>query len=254
MAKQTGLVQISGSIDNLSFFKGKDGYQVRKKTGVSASRLANDPAFRRTRENMAEFSSAAKTSKLFRTALRDAAAVASDGKIVARLNAKFLEAIRLDSTNPRGQRNIIDGEATVLRGFEFNSNVAFNTVFQSQFDAVINRTTGICLFKADAYVPETSIGYIKDATHYRLVLVVAAIDFEQKRYVTGKSVTVYLPMNSNVLTDPFELDAELPPNNTNPIFMAIAIEFASLSNDGKYYALDNGAFNTCTIVDVNTPV
>ena len=33
---------------------------------------------------------------------------------------KWLEVIQEDLTNPRGQRNVIDGEAELLEGFEFN--------------------------------------------------------------------------------------------------------------------------------------
>ncbi len=42
---------LKGVVDNISFFKTKDGYQARKKTGVDGAAIAKDPRFERTRGN-----------------------------------------------------------------------------------------------------------------------------------------------------------------------------------------------------------
>lgn len=63
MAKQSGILPLEGTIGNISFFKTKDGFLARQKGGVSAQRIATDPAFARTRENMAEFTKAGKASQ-----------------------------------------------------------------------------------------------------------------------------------------------------------------------------------------------
>jgi hypothetical protein len=34
----------------------------------------------------------------------------------------MVKVIQADATNSRGQRNVIDGEAEMLEGFEFNKN------------------------------------------------------------------------------------------------------------------------------------
>jgi hypothetical protein len=51
MARQTGLIKIKGTLDNVNFYKSKDGDLARMKTSVDGTRIANDPAFERTREN-----------------------------------------------------------------------------------------------------------------------------------------------------------------------------------------------------------
>jgi hypothetical protein len=48
MAKQSGIIQLEGTIDNITFHKSQDGYIAKKKGGVSGSRIATDPAFQRT--------------------------------------------------------------------------------------------------------------------------------------------------------------------------------------------------------------
>ncbi len=61
MAKQIGIIKLKGKIGDLSYYKTKDGHLAREKGGVDAERIKNDPAFERTRENGAEFGSAAKS-------------------------------------------------------------------------------------------------------------------------------------------------------------------------------------------------
>jgi len=46
---------LKGPIGDISFYKSKDGYLARSKGGVDKSRIKNDPAFQRTRENGSEF-------------------------------------------------------------------------------------------------------------------------------------------------------------------------------------------------------
>ena len=64
MGRQDGVVQLTGGVGNLSFYKTQDGYMARKKTGVSAKRIKSDPAFARTRENIAEFTRLGQDSLL----------------------------------------------------------------------------------------------------------------------------------------------------------------------------------------------
>ena len=64
MARQNGILKITGKLDDLSFYKSKDGFLVRTKGGVSKDRINNDPAFVRTRENGTEFAESAYAGKL----------------------------------------------------------------------------------------------------------------------------------------------------------------------------------------------
>jgi hypothetical protein len=70
MAKQRGLFKAEGTLDEFSFYKSADGFMIRQKGGVSAERMATDPAFERTRENQKEFARAGKAGKVLRNALR----------------------------------------------------------------------------------------------------------------------------------------------------------------------------------------
>jgi hypothetical protein len=85
MAKQKGIIKLKGTIGDITFYKSKDGYIAREKGGVDAKRIANDPAFQRTRENGSEFGRAGKAGKTLRMALRTLLLNSSDSRMVSRL-------------------------------------------------------------------------------------------------------------------------------------------------------------------------
>ena len=64
MARQRSIIKLDGTIGGITFYKSKDGYLAREKGGISAERIANDPAFERTRENGSEFGRAGKAGKV----------------------------------------------------------------------------------------------------------------------------------------------------------------------------------------------
>jgi hypothetical protein len=68
MARQTGLIKIKGTLDNVNFYKTKDGDLARMKKSVDAGRIKNDSAFKRTHENNTEFGNFATAGKIMRDA------------------------------------------------------------------------------------------------------------------------------------------------------------------------------------------
>ncbi|HWC53427.1 MAG TPA: hypothetical protein VG676_07575, partial [Chitinophagaceae bacterium] len=93
MAKQKGILKLEGTIAGVTFYKSKDGYLAKEKSGVSADRIANDPVFQRTRENGAEFGRAGKAGKVLRNALRALLLNAADSRMVSRLTTRFIDVI-----------------------------------------------------------------------------------------------------------------------------------------------------------------
>src|SRR5690242_16891895 len=102
MARQKGIIKLDGTIGGITFYKSQDGYLAREKGGVPVDRIANDPAFQRTRENGAEFGRAGSAGKTLRTAFRAMLQSASDNKMVGRLTAEMVKVIQADATSARG--------------------------------------------------------------------------------------------------------------------------------------------------------
>ena len=249
MAQQKGIISLKGTIGNITFYKSKDGFMAREKGSLDASRIANDPAFQRTRENGAEFGRAGKAGKFLRTALRSLLQNVSDSRMIARLVKEMMRVIKADETNPRGFRNVIDGEAELLKGFEFNVNSKLGTTLFAPFTGIINRLTGELIVNIPPFIPVNMITAPNGATHFKIVSAGAEIDFEQGIYTAEVSSTATLPWDANG-TVIINLVNHVTANSTKPLFLVLGIEFYQHVN-GTMYSLKNGAFNALALVEVS---
>lgn len=249
MAKQKGIIKLDGTIGGITFYKSQDGYLAREKGGVSGDRIANDPNFQRTRENGEEFGRAGKAGKLLRNSIRAMLQNASDSRMVSRLTQKMVEVIQEDATNPRGQRNVIDGEAELLEGFEFNISGKLGTTLYAPYTSTIDRVAGTLAVSIPAFVPLNMIAAPGGSTHFKIVSAGTEIDFENETFVVATSETAVLPWNTTA-TAVINLSNAVTANSTHPLFLALGIEFYQEVN-GQMYPLKNGAFNALALVKVS---
>jgi hypothetical protein len=249
MAQQKGIIPLKGTIGNITFYKSGDGYLAREKGGVTADRIASDPVFQRTRENGAEFGRAGLAGKLLRTSLKALLQNASDSKMVSRLTREMVKVIQADAVNPRGMRKVIDGEAELLLGFEFNINGKLGTTLFAPFTTGINRITGELKIDIPAFVPLNMLSVPGGTTHFKIDSAGVEIDFEQKQFTVDTNSSAILPWN-NTPTALLTLTNSVTANSTHPLFIALGIEFYQEVN-GSMYPLKNGAFNPLALVAVS---
>jgi len=248
MAKQKGIIKLEGTLGDITFVKTKNGYLAKEKTGLTGDRIANDPAFQRTRENGAEFGRAGKAGKMIRTSFRSLLQNTADSTMIARLTRELMKVIQADTTSTRGQRNVIDGEAELLQGFDFNEGGKLSTTLFAPFTTSIDRVTGALSADIPSFVPNVMIGYPSGATHFKIMSAGAAIDFEGQAFEQKMAETGILPIDANP-TAALNLVNNLTANSTHPLFLALGIEFYQEVN-GNRYPLKNGAFNALQIVKV----
>lgn len=249
MAKQKGIIKLDGTIGGITFYKSQDGYLAREKGGVSAEKIANDPAFQRTRENGEEFGRAGKAGKLLRNAIRAMLQNASDSRMVSRLTQKMVEVVQADITNPRGQRNVIDGEAELLQGFEFNISGKLGTTLYAPYTSTIDRVAGTLEASIPSFVPLNMIAAPGGTTHFKVVTAGAEIDFENETFVMDSNASAILPWDATA-TAVLTLTNTVTANSTKPLFLALGIEFYQEVN-GQMYPLKNGAYNALALVKVD---
>lgn len=249
MAKQKGIIKLDGTIGGITFYKSQDGYLAREKGGVSADRIANDPNFQRTRENGSEFGRAGKAGKLLRNSIRAMLQNASDSRMVSRLTQKMVQVIQMDATNPRGLRNVIDGEAELLQGFEFNITGKLGTTLYAPYTSTIDRVAGTLEANIESFVPLNMIAAPRGTTHFKIVSAAAEIDFENETFVMDSNATAILPWDATTTTA-INLSNAVTANSTHPLFLALGIEFYQEVN-GQMYALKNGAYNPLSLVKIN---
>jgi hypothetical protein len=249
MARQKGIIKLKGTIGDITFYKTQDGHLAREKGGIDANRIASDPAFQRTRENGSEFGRAGKAGKVLRTAMRALLLNSADGRMVSRLTQQMVKVIQADLINERGLRNVIDGEAELLAGFEFNIRGKLGTSLFAPFVGAIDRVTGDITVDLAPFIPSNMIAAPTGTTHYKIISAGAEIDFEAETFVVANSETAILPWDA-VATVAIAQTNAVTPASTKPLFLALGVEFYQQVN-GQMYPLKNGAYNPLSLVAVS---
>lgn len=250
MARQKGIIKLKGTLGGITFYKTSlDGHLAREKGGIEASRIASDPAFQRTRENGAEFGRAGKAGKVLRTAIRPLLLNSADSRMASRLTQQMVKVIQADMVSERGLRNVIDGEAELLQGFEFNIRGKLGTTLFAPFTSDVDRVTGEVSINLASFVPANMIAAPGGTTHFKVISGGAEIDFEQETFVIATSETAILPWDATATAVISQTNA-LTPNSTKPLFLALGVEFYQQIN-GQMYPLKNGAYNPLSLVKVD---
>lgn len=248
MAKLKGILTLEGTLQEMTFYKTQDGHLVKAKSGVSAKRLATDPAFARTRENWAEFGNAASGGKVLRDAVRNMIAAAADNRVTSRLTQVMARIKNLDTTSARGERTVAIGIATpegkvLLKNFNFNNKAILGAVLYKPYS--VDTATGV--ISITDLVPINEIAAPAGSTHFSMKSAFVIVDF-----VAGTSDVSY----SNVENLPIDgtstsitLTPDVVPAGTGTKLFLLQIEFFQEIN-AIQYSLKNGAFNALSIVEV----
>ena len=248
MAKLTGIIKLKGTLDDLTFYKTKDGNLVKTKSSITKERIATDPAFVRTRENGSEFGKAATAGKLFRAAVKSMLAT-TDSKLTSKVTKLMMELRQYDTTSVRGERNIYTAIGTVeaqdaLNGYNLNSKAILSSVLYRNFtvDMVLGKISFLDIN------PATDIVFPKGATSVSLRGAWAKINFDTNMFDIGLSDPLVLIKSSGSF-GPFNLPILPIPSTKGISVFLLGVDFYQDVN-GVSYSLNNGAFNALQVVGV----
>ncbi len=248
MARQKGIVKIKGTLDDMTFYKSKDGYLVKTKSAVSKDRIKNDPGFVRTRENMEEFKNAATGGKYLRDTIHAMLRTISDQKMNSRLLAVMMNILKQDTTSVRGQRRVDIGIGTpagkaFLKGFEFNRRSQIRSVLFRPF--TVTTLTGVITISN--LVPMNDVALLQGATDITLRGAYANVDFKTGVNVIDYTNEVNLPIDGTSTTVTLTPTA-VPPGVGTKIYF-LQIEFFQTVN-AVQYELNNGIYNALVVAEV----
>lgn len=250
MARQESLLPFSGTIGNIIFYKTIDGYLARKKGGISADRIHSDPNFARTRENNAEFGNAARASRLIRSAFHSLLYNASDARVTGRLNGALVKVIREDAVNMRGLRNVVNGDLSLLKNFNFNKHTKLAATLLAPYTTSIDHSAGTLTVDIPPFIPTDMIRAPKSATHFVLNAGGAAFDFPNMTFELNTAKTGMLPL-TDARSEPLKLVTTVTPDSPHPLLLVLGIEFIQSVNDVAH-PLQDTAFNALAIVRTDT--
>jgi hypothetical protein len=137
----------------------------------------------------------------------------------------------------------------VLEGFDFNVNAPLLSVLQAPFTVNVNRTTGDIQVTVPPFVPKTLIEAPTGAMFFRIVVGVAAVDFQAVKSESDTALSSYLPFDYTTTTA-LNLQCNVTANSAVPILVAVGIQFSQMTN-GTQQNMNDGTFNALTIVTVD---
>lgn len=248
MPRVNGVVSFQGTYEDMTFYKKEGKNYVRKKSGVSKERIANDPNYVRTRENMNEFSLNISSGKMLRLSLGSLVFKAKDARLSNRLMQTMSRIKNLDSTSARGERSVSNGIATAegkqyLIGFDFNSNAPLDSVLFANY--TLDTATGEIAIAS--IIPADQLRFPEGATNVVFQCGVLNIDF-----ATGLTDLVLSPPNNLLLnmtqSSISMIPASMPTGAGVTVYLFIVTFFQEIN--GVQYSLKNEEYNVLHIVDV----
>lgn len=245
MPKQSGPHKIRGSVDDLTYKKTKDGYVITEKSSLTGDRVRTEARFLLTRQNGSEFGRACRGGGLIRHSISDILKKSKDGNIVIRMVRLLMQIIKADTTNPRGQRNLADGDWAQLKDFDFNIHAPMSQTFTAPFTSAIDRTTGIVTVTIPPFIPVNKITAPPSATHFKILMAANEYDFANKAYIGDVQQTAALPLDTTA-TISISQDLSISAGSILPVAAVVGIIFLELVN-GDYWEMSNHSFNTMAV-------
>ncbi|RZK05403.1 MAG: hypothetical protein EOO43_22050 [Flavobacterium sp.] len=161
----------------------------------------------------------------------------------------MVKVIQADLVSIRGMRNVIDGEAEILQGFEFNNRSTIQATLFAPFQVEVDRAEGELKFIIESFVPQTMIAAPGGTTHFKVVSIGAEINFENETFVVATSETAMLPWD-NTPTALITQTNVVAAASTKPLFLVVGVEFYQDINN-EMYPLKNGASNPLSLIKVD---
>lgn len=183
MAKQKGIVQLEGTVNDLNFYKLNGKIVVRRAGGgFTSQNIKNHPNMERIRENGSEFGHCSRINKVFRQALLPFYEGHRLTLFHSHLMSLFIPLKNLDSISVRGERRVHNGIATaegkrLLPDFQYTPDC--NPIKVLPFDVLVDWSANSCSISG---ISIKEVPFITGASHIRIQFGVLDFDFESSEY------------------------------------------------------------------------
>jgi hypothetical protein len=239
---------ITGKLGGISYYVGKNKKQYcRICRPIGAKRFATDPQYKYQRKNCREFGRAGIAVKLFRNICREAGYEITDTTCFSRLQSQLMKVIKGDKVNEHGQRNIADGDLSLLKGFQFNKD--------SRFSCHPDQLEKNCLYK---FVGKMMLGIKVSSKNsdwtdpgarcIRIYAMLAAINFETETWSLAKS-GCFEGSLSSLEKKKILLQCNLPASNRDPWVGLLGVEF--YADDKGTIPVRHGSYHSLQVTGIS---
>lgn len=245
-AKQFGTHRLTGTVGDVTYAQTKKGFIARERTKVNMEERKTAQNFQSWRDHTAEFGVMIKEAKAFRSAFTDLNWNVKNKGLVQQTMKMMNQVRKTDSVSLRGQRRASKGDLSLLSGFDFTGNGSIETALNGGYTASFDRATGEVQVVVEAMIAGQRLATPPNATHYMVSLAAAAINFEtesiSKALVSSAKILI-----SQDLVPATSLTASLPNNSTDPVFIALKLEYFTEVNGNTYPVMNNASISSTVI-------
>jgi len=177
MAIVKGFMQMSGSIQGVSFYtrRGSDKVIMRTKGGPKKSQIEGSPRFEKSRKNQCEFAGSARFGSLSRHAFGGLHRLA-DYNLTPALIGIGKNLMTLDANGEVGKRNLkLSVFKEALEGFNFNRNYPFTTVLRVSPRWELDRENLQAVVTIPRINTDTDLLNIQKLPFFRLIVAIGTI-------------------------------------------------------------------------------
>ena len=249
MGRYKSNIQISGSVNGMTFRETKYGSIVSGKTGPRAEQVNSDPRFENTRKINDEFARACEGAKIFRGLFTEAIVNCYDTQMHQRLVGMMRKIITSDNVSPKGERNLLMGDNSLIKGFEWNKQTSLRSIIGSNYKVDVDRKAGEVLFHFPSFKPEGGYPQHEAATHYQITAAVAELNWRNDVTYSVMQATDYLSLSDKQAAN-FSVLLEINKHTKNPIASSLSLTWYE-EVSGEMYPLRNIGYNTAAVVDVD---
>ncbi|MBP5306490.1 MAG: hypothetical protein J6Y79_00360 [Paludibacteraceae bacterium] len=186
MAKNSGLIQFQGAINNVTGYRRNGKFFLAMKNSITKERILTDKKFQRTRENMQEFAGASLTVKALRTSLAGLTRILADNALTNRLTGIIRKEVQnRDATSSRGERRVdLSANGTALLGFNLNRENSFSSLVRVPLRVTAPTSGKGAVLSFDPFEAANVVSAPKGATHFCLIGAAALIGNRSYDYLT----------------------------------------------------------------------
>lgn len=169
---------------------------VKRTKGHAAERLRNDPAFEGTRKHWQEFATANQAALLMRQVMESIITPARNRNRYSTLVQLMMRVIKKDPQNIPGQRQLLHSNLRLLKEVEFNYGIPFRDIFKVSYTTNVSRQTGNLQITFPSFVPAKKILSPTAATHAKITIAAAAVDFKGNKFTRKWDATDFIPLDN----------------------------------------------------------
>jgi len=253
MAIVKGVLQLQGSLENVTYYKrrGSDQIIARTKQGPSKEKLATDPKYAGFRNHQREWKGCAKFGSLARYAFGGLHRLA-DYNLTPVLNGMGKNLMKKEPDPNPGKRSIrLSEHKQGLEGFNFNKKNPFNTVLRVGITGQIDRENLLATVTIPRIKTDIDLVNIQRLPYFRLIAVIGTVsdmhyDETEEAYVPA---VLGLHGTSKVLNSPWYPSQSIVPGqimtvqmsaaqqslltNEITVLLSMAVEFGTVGVDGE---------------------